>query len=118
MLSRSTWAFDPNASYLISGGLGGIGRAISRWMVGKGAKHLILPTRFGVGGQAATALLEELGQAGVHVYASNCDVSSVGSLSAVLFESAKTIPPIRGCINAAMVLQVSLTQSILSQCST
>ncbi|KAI0840156.1 KR-domain-containing protein [Hypoxylon sp. FL0890] len=72
----------PNASYLAVGGLGGLGRAMIKWMVEKGAKHLILLSR------------SELVTRGVHVIAPKCDVSST-----------ETMPPIKGCINAAMVLQ-------------
>lgn len=42
---------------------------------------------------------------GVRVATPRCDVSSESSLKSVLDECAKTMPPIRGCINAAMVLQ-------------
>jgi NAD(P)-dependent dehydrogenase (short-subunit alcohol dehydrogenase family) len=107
MISKPTWRFDPNASYLIAGGLGGIGRAISRWMMGKGVKHLILPSRFGAESPAALELMKDLEEGGVQVFAPTCDVSSQESFSAVLTESARTMPPIKGCINAAMVLQVS-----------
>ena len=31
--------------YLLVGGLGGLGRAISNWMVERGAKHFIFPSR-------------------------------------------------------------------------
>lgn len=76
-------------------------------MATKGVKHLILPSRFGVGTQTATELVKDLEEAGVQVFAPSCDVSSIESLASVLVESAKFMPPIKGCINAAMVLQVS-----------
>ena len=38
---------DPQASYLISGGLGGFGLATARWLVAKGARNLILVGRRG-----------------------------------------------------------------------
>ena len=34
-----------DSSYLLTGGLGGLGRVISIWMVERGAKHLILLSR-------------------------------------------------------------------------
>ncbi|KAJ5813636.1 Lovastatin nonaketide synthase [Penicillium pulvis] len=38
---------DPNASYILAGALGGIGRSIARWMVSRGAKQLIFLSRSG-----------------------------------------------------------------------
>lgn len=104
---ESVWKFDPNASYLISGGLGGLGRTITRWMARKGAKNLILPSRTGKSTAAASELVAELTQKGVNVSTPRCDVSSFDSLATVLRAYIDTMPPIRGCINASMVLQVS-----------
>ena len=40
--------FSAEASYLITGGLGGFGLAIARWMVKHGARHLVLVGRRGI----------------------------------------------------------------------
>lgn len=104
---QTSWSFDPNASYLVAGGLGGLGRSIIKWMAKKGAKHLILPSRSGLSSEAANDVVMKLKENGVSVMAPICDISAI-SLSAVLAECALTMPPIRGCINAAMVLQVCL----------
>ncbi|KAI1084518.1 acyl transferase domain-containing protein [Whalleya microplaca] len=77
IIYRFDWEFDDNASYLIAGGLGGLGRAIIRWM---------------------------LEAQGVYVATPKCDVSSATALSAVLDE-CHAMPPVKGCINAAMVLE-------------
>jgi aryl carrier-like protein len=37
--------FDGSASYLLVGGLGGLGRSISTWMIDRGARHLIYLSR-------------------------------------------------------------------------
>jgi NAD(P)-dependent dehydrogenase (short-subunit alcohol dehydrogenase family)/acyl carrier protein len=97
--------FDKNASYLIAGGLGGIGRGIIRWMVRKGAKHLILPSRSGPQSQAAADAISELTALGAEIVAPKCDVSSEKELAALLTECKETMPPVKGCINAAMDLQ-------------
>lgn len=41
-------ALDPDAVYLITGGLGGAGLAIARWMVRQGARHVVLMGRRGL----------------------------------------------------------------------
>jgi NAD(P)-dependent dehydrogenase (short-subunit alcohol dehydrogenase family) len=78
-------------------------------MASKGAKNLILLSRSGSSSQAAKEVLAELTKAGVHAIAPQCDVSSRTSLSTALEECGRTMPSIKGCINGAMVLQVSLS---------
>jgi hypothetical protein len=41
-------ALDPNATYLVTGGLGGLGLRVARWLVGRGARHLVLVGRRGL----------------------------------------------------------------------
>lgn len=47
-----------------------------------------------------------------------CDVSSLESITRVLDECGTTMPPVRGCINAAMELNVScaLDPRLLLKC--
>lgn len=112
---KSTWQFSPDASYLIAGGLGGIGKAILAWMVDKGARHLMVPSRSGASSQEAAEFIAQLTSQGVHVVAPRCDVSSSPAVAAMLQEYATTMPPIKGCINAAMVLHVGY-RSICPTC--
>lgn len=44
---RGTAAFDPRASYVIIGGVGGLGANIARCLVENGAKHVVLTSRSG-----------------------------------------------------------------------
>jgi hypothetical protein len=79
-------------------------------MADRGAKQLIVPSRSGTVSKAAVETVAQLTAQGVTVIAPQCDVSSEASLSRVLDECARTAPPIRGCINAAMVLQDGIFQ--------
>jgi NAD(P)-dependent dehydrogenase (short-subunit alcohol dehydrogenase family) len=99
--------FDENATYLVAGGLGGIGRSMLRWMATRGVKYLLVPSRSGVVSAAASEVVRELSDQNIIVSTPKCDVSSKNSLSQMLEESAKSLPPIRGCIIATMVLNVS-----------
>ena len=38
-------AIRPDASYLVTGGLGMLGRSVAKWLLGKGAKHIVLTGR-------------------------------------------------------------------------
>ncbi|KAI8946974.1 KR-domain-containing protein [Xylaria longipes] len=66
LIERPQWMLDPDASYVIVGGLGGIGRATAKWMAGKGARHLILPSRSGPTFQASLQVVQELKDAGIN----------------------------------------------------
>ena len=106
-----TWSFDKHATYLIAGGLGGIGRSIARWMMRRGAKYLILLSRFGPRTEAAQYLLQELRDQGVHVEAPPCDISNADMLGSVLSDLAQRMPSIKGCIQSSMLLKVRITIS-------
>ena len=92
---------------MISGGLGGLGRSIARWMVSRGARNLILLSRFGPRSEEAATLLTKLEAEGTRVEAPACDVTDVCALKSVLEQCAKTMPPVLGCVQASMVLRVS-----------
>ena len=40
--TTSRVAFRPDASYVVTGGLGGVGLHAARWMIAKGARHLLI----------------------------------------------------------------------------
>ncbi|KAK7713252.1 Type I Iterative PKS [Diaporthe eres] len=103
----SHWSFDENASYMVCGGLGGLGRAVAKWMASKGARNLILPSRSGPQkGPEALQTVLDLRQQGINVITPICDMSSATAVAETIQESARIgMPPIKGCINAAMVLQ-------------
>jgi NADPH:quinone reductase-like Zn-dependent oxidoreductase/SAM-dependent methyltransferase len=112
LLDQRPWRFDGKASYLIAGGSGGIGRAIIKWMADRGAKYLIVPSRSGASSKAAADLLDDMKTRGVCIVAPKCDVASESALSSVLDECARTMPPIKGCINAALVLQDAMFENM------
>lgn len=108
------WTFDRNASYLIVGGTGGLGRGIMQWMADRGAKHLIVLSRSGPTSMAAAQKIAELTARGVKIFAPKCDASSEASFRQVLEDCQLTMPAIRGCINASMVLQDAIFQDSMT----
>ncbi|ORY58512.1 fatty acid synthase S-acetyltransferase [Pseudomassariella vexata] len=112
LVERRTWMFDPNASYVVAGGFGGLGRAILRWMAARGAKHLIVPSRSGPASNTASEVVSELTLLGINITTPKCDVSSLASLVSVLQDCSSTMPPIKGCINATMDLQDAIFDSM------
>ncbi|KAI1772330.1 hypothetical protein F4818DRAFT_444554 [Hypoxylon cercidicola] len=109
--SQLDYHFDKNASYVIAGGLGGIGRSVTEWMVRNGARHLILLSRSGAKSQAARDLVDKLIQDGVQVWAPQCDVANSDAFKAMVVEAQGFMPPIRGCIQASMVIDNKFFQA-------
>ncbi|KAI0893788.1 hypothetical protein F4806DRAFT_135555 [Annulohypoxylon nitens] len=79
----------------------------------QGARNILVPSRSGPSYQATLEAASELTAKGVRLATSNCDVRSINSLSALLHNCATSIPAIKECINAAMVLQVRIFTSYI-----
>lgn len=112
LICRRTWRFDGNATYLIAGGLGGVGRSVLRWMASKGARKLIVLSRSGATSEAAIQIVRELTEQGIYIATPRCDVTVADSLQRVLEDYGSAMGPIRGCVNATMVLQDSIFDNI------
>ena len=91
---------------MIVGGLGGIGRSISRWMVKNGAKNLVLVSRSATTLPNVQELTDELEKAGCKVAVQSCDIADSAQFANMLQNLAVSMPPIRGVIQGAMVLKV------------
>jgi NADPH:quinone reductase-like Zn-dependent oxidoreductase/acyl carrier protein len=93
----------PDASYLITGGLGGLGLHTAQWLIARGARHLALMGR-SEPDDAARAILETFRAAGVQVLVCNADVAERAEVARVLESIANTLPALRGIIHSAGVL--------------
>lgn len=100
-----------DATYLLPGGLGGLGRSIAKWMARpeQGAKNLIFLSRSGGEAETTRELLSELSAMGVvRVKAFKCDVADEAQLAAALKEAeSEGFPKIAGVIQGAMQLRDS-----------
>lgn len=99
--------FDEDASYIIVGGLGGLGQAVCHWMARRGCKNIIALSRSGVKSPSAKGLKVELEQIGVRVAIYACDVSNCEEVDRIVAICAQDLPQIKGVINAGMVIRVS-----------
>lgn len=97
----------PDATYILVGGTGGIGRSMAQWMSSKGAKHIVLTSRNAVISKDIEALIHQVAAAGTHVHIKACDISNSMAVESLIKEELKGLPPIRGVVHGAMVLQVS-----------
>ncbi|KAJ8123514.1 hypothetical protein ONZ43_g560 [Nemania bipapillata] len=96
---------NPEATYLIAGGLGGLGQEIAQWLVSRGVRFLILLSRSGLRKEGSVEFVDQLKASGVVLETPMCDVTDLASLDMVLRDCSQRMPPVRGCIQAAMVLK-------------
>jgi phthiocerol/phenolphthiocerol synthesis type-I polyketide synthase D len=116
-----------DATYLITGGLWGLGLEVAHWLVAKGARHLVLlgrtvlPAReqwgtVAIGSRLARQLagLRSLEQAGAEVHYAAVDVADEQQMGSFLQTFAQQgRPPIRGVLHAASVWQDAQGQSLV-----
>ncbi|HEY9854527.1 MAG TPA: SDR family NAD(P)-dependent oxidoreductase, partial [Stenomitos sp.] len=95
-------AIRPDATYLITGGLGALGLLVSRWLADHGARHLLLLGRTAPRGEAEQ-VLSELRQAGVSVTVVQADVADPDQLRMALAATGDGAP-LRGVVHAAGLL--------------
>jgi hypothetical protein len=100
------YSLEAEASYILSGGLGGIGRSLARWMVARGARNLIFLSRTGNITNPVQDMVIELESKGCRIHIYTCDVTDRARLVEVIKECKATLPPIKGCIQGAMILKV------------
>jgi NAD(P)-dependent dehydrogenase (short-subunit alcohol dehydrogenase family)/acyl carrier protein len=95
--------FDADATYLITGGLGGLGLEVARWMVRLGARNLALVARSEPSADALRAI-GQLADGDVSVRVFRADVSRTDELAGVLNTIEATMPTLKGVLHLAGVL--------------
>ncbi|KAJ5762185.1 uncharacterized protein N7511_005567 [Penicillium nucicola] len=106
-------SLSSEGSYLIVGGLGGIGKLLARALVNRGARHLILMSRSAGSSSFENQLfVESLIAEGANVILKSCDVANKIELTKALVECASSLPPIKGVIQGAMVLRDSICEDM------
>jgi len=93
----------PDGTYLVTGGLGALGLRVARWLVDRGARHLLLLGR-SAPGPAAEAQLGALRAVGAEVQVVQADVSREDELAGALAAVARGPYPLRGVVHAAAAL--------------
>ncbi len=114
----------PSGTYLITGGLGALGRAVGQWLIERGARRLLLAGRRGLPPRAQwgevrdartrrviedVTALEALG-ATVRVVA--LDITDAEQVATALHPSTHGLPPVRGIIHAAGVVRDAMVDKV------
>jgi acyl transferase domain-containing protein len=92
-----------DGTYLVTGGLSGLGPVVAKWLVERGAGRIALVSRRGVVPESAQ-LLDTLRALGSNVVAEAVDVSDEAALRAFLVQLRTSGPPLRGVFHSAGVL--------------
>lgn len=106
--TKTNWSFSAGATFVIAGAFGGLGRDLAMWLVDRGARNLLLLSRSGAATAVAQALIQELDERGVKTSAPKCDISDSDDLQRAVDSCMTEMPPIKGCVQASLVLQVRL----------
>ena len=96
-----------DASYMITGGTGGLGLGLARWLGQKGAGHIVLTGRRPLSKKAEKDI-NDLEKEGIRIQFIRGDVSNGVSLAAVFKEIAGTLPPLKGVFHLAGVVDDGL----------
>ena len=99
---KPAFSLDPDGTYLITGGFRGVGLMAAQWLTDRGARHLVLTGR----------QIPELGKSpfqaiearGVQLRCVRADISDEKAMARVLENLRETMPPLRGVIHSAGVL--------------
>ena len=109
--TRPSLSLSSDATYLLVGCLGGLGRSLTSWMMKKGARNFAFLSRSGADSLQASILIEALKAAGANVQVMRGDASVRSDVD----RAVRDVPndrPIRGVIQAAMVLKVRNCQAL------
>jgi len=118
--SAPAYAVPPireDGSYLITGGLGGLGLKVARWLFDRGARHLVLTGRRGLPGREAwpaidpdtetgrsVAAVRAMETAGTVVEVHAADVSDRPAMEALFARFGGEWPELRGIVHAAVAM--------------
>ncbi|KAK2003339.1 beta-ketoacyl synthase domain-containing protein [Colletotrichum falcatum] len=103
---KTALELDPSSTYLLVGGLGGLGLSLAQMLVGSGSRNIAFISRSGATQPSAKAAMNSISASapGVQVRAYAADVADKASLAGALARCGAELPPVRGVVQMAMVL--------------
>lgn len=113
--SSSLVNLDSEATYLVTGGLGGLGLYVADALSRSGAKHLVLMSRRGnlesLDGERAE-LINRLQEQGVNITVANVDVADEAALADLVGELSQAANPLKGVVHAAGISDIALAHEM------
>ena len=96
--------FSPDASYLLVGCLGGLGRSLIRFMIERGARNFAFVSRTGTDKPEAASVVDFAASTGGSVQVFRADAASESDMIHIV-RQVHAERPLRGVVHAAMVLR-------------
>jgi NADPH:quinone reductase-like Zn-dependent oxidoreductase/SAM-dependent methyltransferase/acyl carrier protein len=93
----------PDGTYLITGGLSGLGLLTAQWMFERGARHLVLMGRRAPS-EAAVAAICSMEEQGAQITIARGDVADRANLAELFASFGRSLPPLRGIVHSAGTL--------------
>ncbi len=92
-----------DASYLIAGGLGGIGGKIAEWLSVRGAKHIVLFSR-NLPKEKTRELIKKIESQGTHLEVLSLDITRTASVEFLMQKFGQEWPELKGIFHLSGVL--------------
>ncbi|RKK16588.1 Compactin diketide synthase mokB [Fusarium oxysporum f. sp. cepae] len=102
-------ALSGTDTYLLAGGLGGLGRSICELLVKNGARHIAFLSRTGTSSEASQRFFKDLCDKGIDARVYKADLCDAEALTKVIKEEiCQEMPPIKGVFQCAATIKDSI----------
>lgn len=103
---------SPKRTYVLAGGLGGLGRCISELLVKNGARHLVFLSRSGPSSKIAKDFYQGLKNNGVNAEVFLVDICDARALREVSRGISGEMPPVAGVFQCAAVIKDAVFENM------
>jgi hypothetical protein len=103
---------DPSATYILAGGLGGIGRSIADMMFEAGARNISFLSRSGAKSEGAQHFVDSLLIRGCNTQTFQCDITDPSQVQLFVAQCEGQGRKIKGILQCAMVLRDSMFENM------
>lgn len=102
-----------SGTYLLAGGLGGLGRSICELLVQNGVRHIAFLSRSGASSEASRLFIEKLVHKGIDARAYKVDICDADALEGVVKKQISLeMPPITGVFQCAAVIKDAVFENM------
>ena len=98
-------SLKPDVTYVLVGGLGGLGRSVAMHLLRRGARYFAFISRSGATKPEQHRLLDRLSEGGATAKDFKVDITSFEHLSQTIEAIRVSMPPIKGCLQLAMIMK-------------
>ncbi len=104
--------FKQGSTWLITGGLSGLGLKSACWLAEHGVDHLVLVGRRGMDTPGAKEVIDKFAEQGVKVFVKACDITDKAAVVTLIESVRKILPPLKGILHAAAVFDDQLIENL------